>query len=83
MDDKAGRYDILSWTGRRSKNLKIPDGLTAEDLETAEDMILDWHDSGDYRAIDLVIKVYEHLTAVARGGRLKSSLASEAQCLDR
>jgi hypothetical protein len=53
-----------------SANLRVPDGLTVADLEAAEDMVYEWHESGDYRAIDVVIKVYEHLTAAARGDHL-------------
>jgi hypothetical protein len=55
-----------------SANLQVPNGLTVEDLEAAEGMILEWHESGDYRAIDVVIKVYEHLTARARVRQLES-----------
>ena len=55
-----------------SANLQIPEGLTVADLEAAEGMILEWHGSGDYRAIDVVIKVYEHLTAAARVRQLES-----------
>ncbi len=49
-----------------SANLQIPDGLTLEDLEAAEGMIIDWKESHDYRAVDVALKVYEHLTAAAR-----------------
>jgi hypothetical protein len=66
-----------------SANLQILDGLTIGDLEAAEDMILEWHESGDYRAVDVVIKVYEHLTAAALGALSGLSLDSEAQCSDR
>ncbi len=48
-----------------SANLQIPDGLTVKDLEIAEDMVLEWHESGDYRAIDVVIKVYKSLAEAA------------------
>jgi hypothetical protein len=30
---------------------RIPDGLTVEDLEAAEDMLDEWKDSGDFRGI--------------------------------
>jgi hypothetical protein len=66
-----------------SANLTIPEGLNVDDLETAEDMVLDWHESGDYRAIDLVIKLYEHLAVAARGERSRSSSAFEARCSGR
>ena len=49
-----------------SANLQIPDGLTLEDLEAAEEMVIEWKESHDYRAIDVVIKIFEHLTAAAR-----------------
>jgi hypothetical protein len=49
-----------------SANLQIPDGLTAEDLEAAEDMVLRWKEDGHYRAIDLVVTVYKYLTEVGR-----------------
>jgi hypothetical protein len=48
-----------------SANLQIPDGLIVTDLEVAEDIVLEWQESGDYRAIDVVIKVYEYLTEAA------------------
>ena len=38
---------------------------TVDDLEVAKDMVLEWHESGDYCAVDIVVKVYEHLAAAA------------------
>jgi hypothetical protein len=44
-------------------NLPIPEGLTLEDLEVAEDMIMDWCESAENRAVDTVIKLFQHLQA--------------------
>jgi hypothetical protein len=49
-----------------SENLRIPDGLTAEDLESAETLVLEWKEDGHYRAIDLVVTLFERLTESAR-----------------
>lgn len=54
-----------------SANLQIPNGLTVEDLEVAEDMLDEWKGSGDYRAIDVLIKIYEHLRGAAARRQLK------------
>jgi hypothetical protein len=59
----------MIWAGGQagaSANLQIPDGLTLEDLETAEGMVIEWKESHDYRAVDVVLKVYEHLAAASR-----------------
>ena len=49
-------------------DLHVPKGLTIEDLIEAEDMVLDWQDGSDYRALALVSKLYEHLRARDRSG---------------
>jgi hypothetical protein len=41
----------------------VPDGLSLGDIEAAEDLVLDWKHSGESRAVDLVVKVYERLMA--------------------
>ena len=50
--------------------LKVPEGLTFEDLCRASEMVLDWQDEhcvdeydDDYRAFRLVAKLYEYLRA--------------------
>jgi hypothetical protein len=65
-----------------SANLQIPDGLTAEDLETAEDMVLEWKEDGHYRAIDLVVTVYKYLLGVAHARQKELCSTSEAQYSD-
>jgi len=65
-----------------SANLQIPDGLTAEDLETAEDMVLGWKEDGDYRAIDLVVRVYKYLAGASLDGRSGSRSTPEVQYSD-
>jgi hypothetical protein len=57
-------------------NLQIPEGLTLENLEAVEDDVLEWKDSGDYRALDIIAIVFERLTAVARARRSVSHLDS-------
>jgi hypothetical protein len=61
--------------------LSVPEGLTLKDLEEAEQMVFDWEDGDEdykprYRAIVLVLKVFEHLMAAVRAAgkaRLESS----------
>jgi hypothetical protein len=65
-----------------SSNLQIPDGLTAEDLEAAEEMVLDWKEEGDYRAIDLVVMVYKYLAGASLGGRSGPRSTPEVQYSD-
>jgi hypothetical protein len=52
-----------------SATLQIPDGLTAEDLEAVEDMILNWKDEAHYRAIDLVVAIDKYLTSARTNPR--------------
>jgi hypothetical protein len=46
--------------------LKVPEGLTFEDLSRAGEMVLDWQDEheDDYRGLFIAAKLYEYLRAV-------------------
>ena len=55
-------------------DLKIPDGLTSDDLKVAENMVIGWKEfDNDYSGIDVVIKVYEYLESAA-SARLRERL---------
>ena len=45
--------------------LKVPEGLTFEDLWHAAEMVLDWQDehADDYRGLFIAAKLYEYLRA--------------------
>jgi hypothetical protein len=65
---QAGADDVRRWF----PNLRIPGGLTFADLYDAEDMALNWRDEGEPRALELVVTIYERLTA-ARAVNFASS----------
>ena len=50
----------------------MPEGLTYADLRDAEMMVYDWEDDGDYRALDLVIKVYDRLARAIQKASLQA-----------
>jgi hypothetical protein len=52
--------------------LDAPDGLTLADLESAEQMVFDWEEGRDFRALTLVVRLYEHLKAAARAHATES-----------
>jgi len=56
---QAGADDIKRWF----PNLRIPDGISFADLYDAEGIVLNWDDEGEPRALELVVTIYEHLTA--------------------
>jgi hypothetical protein len=59
--------------------LKVPQGLTWEDLEVAEQMVFDWEENPDsHRAFGLVLRVFEHLTMAVLAAQKDPSQASLA-----
>jgi hypothetical protein len=70
MDSKAMK-DMLYESGQAGAdelkrcfpNFRVPEGLIIQDIEEAEDLVIDWRHSGESRALDLAVKVYERLTA--------------------
>jgi hypothetical protein len=78
MVDKAGLLELERSRQAGVDDLKtyfpdlsVPEGLTLADLEAAEQMVFDWEDGDEedkprYRAIVLVIKVFEHFMGALR-----------------
>ena len=58
-DRQAGEDD---WK-RLFPKLRISKGLTFADVEAAEDLVYEWDDSGEPRPLQLVVTIYEFLTA--------------------
>jgi hypothetical protein len=70
MVDKAqtntlnnGRQAGADEVKRCFPNLRIPAGLTFADLYDVEDLILDWRDEDEPRALELVVTIYGRLMA--------------------
>ena len=68
---QAGDNDVIF---RLFPDLRIPDGLTIADLGIAEDMILDWEERCELRALVLVAKVFDFLMAARRANSVKTGL---------
>jgi hypothetical protein len=70
---QAGANDLETYF----PELKIPHGLTWEDLEVAEQMIFDWEEKPDsHRAFGLVLRVFERLMMAVLAARKDPSRAS-------
>jgi hypothetical protein len=50
-------------------NINIPDGLTLSAAKAAEQMILDWEIESDCFSLEIVLKVFEFLTAAVRANQ--------------
>ena len=50
------------WDGNIA-SLDLPPGLSADVIARAEDLVLDWKHSAEYRAVPLVMAIYEMITA--------------------
>ena len=73
---QAGADEVL----RYFPDLEIPEGLTLADLEKAEDMVMDWCDGRELRAIVLVSKLFRHLEEARRATLSGKSLLDIELC---
>jgi hypothetical protein len=70
---QAGADDLKTYF----PELKVPQGLTWDDLEVAEKMVFDWEENPEsHRAFGLVLRVFEHLTMAVLAVQRDSSQVS-------
>jgi hypothetical protein len=63
-DRQAGADELERWFPEIAA--RAPPGITLVDLEAAEQIIYDWRDGGEHRALIAALKVYERLAQVAQ-----------------